>query len=181
MICDFLWKRGDARCAATPTENVFSRRLPFGEHNSDGQKWSGSEDIDAGRAGDVTAEISMRCLGRGSLRLVVEKCMANVHWAVHLISEPFVAPRGAWVGGSTGIWNLDARGCGLILPYRAYVCPRQPALSPHLSPGLEASSLHRACIEPASSLHRTTHRASIEPASSLASRPASSLASRHRG
>ena len=36
-------------------------------------------------------------------------------------------------------------------------------------------------IEPASSLHRASIEPRIEPASSLASRPASSLASRHRG
>ena len=44
-----------------------------------------------------------------------------------------------------------------------------------LSPGIEAPSLHRG------SLHRACIEPLIKPASSLASRPASSLVSRHRG
>ena len=74
--------------------------------------------------------------------------MANVHWAVHLISEPFVyIRRSPWrVGGrKPGIWNLDARGCGLILPYRAYVdAPGSP--HSHTAYGLMCyESSHKYC------------------------------------
>ena len=86
-----------ARCAATPTENVFSRRLPFEEHNSDGQKWSGSGDIDAGRAG-------------AHVHIHVRKKLMHVFWDV-------------WDGVPCGLWWKSVLGNRVLAPQNTNFLP----------------------------------------------------------